>query len=129
MTAAKLTAQVLFSLTVMSLCGVYAWCGWSLAGKPSRRHVGEPARGPLPESRTVAVRGGAFRRLTRGTGPYSSGAVGFGIGLIQILSDLDESSAIIGGMAVALLCPPYSLIGAEGILRPMAHHLEHKIQD
>lgn len=58
---------------------------------------------------------------------YASGAIGFGIGLTQILSLMDDSSAIYRGITVALLCPLYSLIGAEGILRPIAHHLTQRI--
>ena len=58
---------------------------------------------------------------------YASGAIGFFIGVIQMLAQLDDPSAIGAGMAVALLCPLYSLLMAEGLLRPMAYHLEDKL--
>lgn len=56
---------------------------------------------------------------------YAVGVVGFAIGLVQILEYLDDTTLIPHGLAVALLCPFYSLLGAEIILRPMANRLEH----
>lgn len=58
---------------------------------------------------------------------YAAGVVGFVIGLVQILEYLDDTTLILHGLAVALLCPFYSLLGAEIILRPMAQRLEHQL--
>ena len=58
---------------------------------------------------------------------YAAGAIGVFIGAVQMLAALDDPGSIGPAVAVALLCPFYSLLIAEGILRPMAHHLDHRL--
>ncbi len=58
---------------------------------------------------------------------YASAAIGLAIGAIQILGDWDELYSLSLAIKTSLLCPFYSLLGAEGILRPMAHHLERRL--
>lgn len=60
---------------------------------------------------------------------YASGAIGVLIGAIQVLVSLDDFSGIGAHIATILLCPFYALLGAEGILRPMAHHLKRKLRN
>ena len=59
---------------------------------------------------------------------YAAGILGTLIGLVQMLSGLDDFSAIHIGFSVLLLCPLYSVLIAEGLLRPMAVHIELKLE-
>ena len=60
---------------------------------------------------------------------YASGVIGLVIGMIQLFDGFEDSSfTMIRGASVALLCPFYSLLGSEGILRPMANHLERRLK-
>ncbi len=57
---------------------------------------------------------------------YAAGALGTLIGVVQMLAMLEDPSQIGWGMAVALLTVLYSVILAEGFLRPGARHIEHR---
>ena len=57
---------------------------------------------------------------------YASGAIGFLIGLMQILALVNDTSVIMPALAVALICPLYALLIAEGVLRPVANHLSER---
>lgn len=56
---------------------------------------------------------------------YAGGALGTLIGVIQMLASLDDPSQIGAGMALALLTVLYSVMLAEGVLRPGARHIEY----
>lgn len=55
---------------------------------------------------------------------HACGLIGFVIGNIQILNAFDEIGMLYPAMATSLLCPLYSLLIGEGLLRPTAHRLE-----
>lgn len=59
---------------------------------------------------------------------YAVGVVGFAIGMIQLFHYVDDMARFLPALAVALLCPFYSLLGAEVLLRPMAQRLEHSLK-
>ncbi len=58
---------------------------------------------------------------------YAAGVLGTAIGLVQILTTVDDPSIIGVAMAVALLTVLYSVMLAEGLLRPGARHIEHRL--
>ncbi len=60
---------------------------------------------------------------------YASGIIGVFIGAVQLLAAVDRYPEIGAPIATMLLCPFYSLILAEGIMRPLAHHMENQIND
>ena len=52
------------------------------------------------------------------------GWIGTGIGLVQMLQNLDDPSAIGPAVAVALLCPLYGHFISAAIFHPMARNME-----
>ena len=73
-------------------------------------------------SRDVQVLRGMIAHL------YAVGVVGLAIGMIQLFHYVDDMAHFLPALAVALLCPFYSLLGAEVLLRPMAHRLERELK-
>ncbi len=59
---------------------------------------------------------------------YAAGVLGTVIGCVQMLATVDDSSVIGAALAVVLLTVLYSVMLAEGILRPGARHIEHRIE-
>lgn len=57
---------------------------------------------------------------------YAAGGLGTLIGGVQMLAAFDDPSQIGPGMAVAILTVLYSILLAEGVLRPGARHIEHR---
>jgi flagellar motor component MotA len=45
-----------------------------------------------------------------------------------MLAAMNDPESIGPAVLVALLCPFYSLLTSEGLLRPMARHLEHRLE-
>ena len=56
---------------------------------------------------------------------YAAALVGFVIGVIQMLVVLDDFSKLGYGIGIALLCPFYSVLLAECVLRPAVKAIEH----
>lgn len=67
-------------------------------------------------------------RVLRGLIPsaYAGGVLGMMIGVVQILAALDDSFVLAPAMAVASLTVLYSVMLAEGLLRPGAQHIESR---
>ncbi len=57
---------------------------------------------------------------------YAAGVLGTIIGLVLMLATLDDPSVIGASIAVAVLTVLYSVLLAEGLLRPGAQHIEHR---
>jgi len=122
---------VIFNLPSLIICvgGMISLSMVAYGVERQSRALGLMARVLLPIYVSSDMFGPADVRVFRGmiASLYASGAVGFMIGVIQMLTQLDDTAAIGPAMAVALLCPFYSLLGAEGLLRPMAAHLVDKL--
>ncbi len=56
---------------------------------------------------------------------YTSGVIGTAIGFIQLLTILYDESQWGPPIAFSLLCPFYSVLIAEGLVRPAVRHIEH----
>jgi flagellar motor component MotA len=122
---------VLFNLPAAIICiGGMISLSMVAYGVDRQSHaLGLTARVLLPIYVSSDMFGPADVRVFRGmiASLYASGAVGFMIGTIQLLARIYEPEAIGPAVAVALLCPFYALLGAEGLLRPMSFHLIDKL--
>ena len=58
----------------------------------------------------------------------ATGIVGFLIGLVAMLANLDDPAKIGPAVAVAILCPLYGTLLAEFLFRPLSQRIESRVQ-
>jgi flagellar motor component MotA len=122
---------LLFNLPAFIICvgGMISLSMVAFGVERQSHALGLMARVLLPIYVSSDMFGPADVRVFRGmiAGLYASGVIGFFIGLIQLLATYQDVEAFGPAIAVALLCPLYAIIGAEGLLRPMYFHLIDKL--
>ena len=103
---------LLFAAATHSPRGVWAAVTHGLGAGPVAEADAQPALAALRSLRSISL---------------ASGVLGTLIGLVSMLTNLADPTAIGPAVAVALLCPLYAVFLSEICVRPLSHRIEARV--